>query len=277
MMSTHPTNQNPATLLAAQRAFFRSGKTLDIDFRIQMLKRLYTAVKENSEHLTNALTADLGKSEAEGFMCEVGLVLSEIRDQIRHVKKWSAPKRKLTDLVNYFGTSMTVTEPLGSVLIMAPWNYPVLLCLAPLAGAVAAGNTVILKPSAYAPESSKAIRALIEKVFDPAHVCVKEGGRAENAELLELRFDHIFFTGSVAVGKVVMEKAAKNLTPVTLELGGKSPVYVDKTANIGLSAKRIVFGKLLNSGQTCIAPDYILVDGWTGSAPRPLPAPALRI
>lgn len=249
-----------AEMLAAQRAFFRSGRTLDVDFRIRMLKKLYKAISENSGHLTNALTADLGKSEAEGFMCEVGLLLGEIRHQIRHVRKWTAPRRKVTDLVNSFGTSMTVTEPLGNVLIMAPWNYPVLLCLAPLVGAVAAGNTVILKPSAYAPESSRAIRTLLEKVFDPAHVWVKEGGREENAELLNLRFDHIFFTGSVAVGKVVMAAAAKNLTPITLELGGKSPVYVDRTADIGLSAKRIVFGKLLNSGQTCIAPDYILVD-----------------
>ena len=248
------------SLLAAQRSFFRTGRTMDVDFRIAMLKKLYKELKENSKALTDALTADLGKSESEGYMCEVGNVLCEISYQIKHIKKWAKPKRKLTDLVNSFAKSMTIPEPLGNVLIMAPWNYPVLLCLDPLVGAVAAGNTVILKPSAYAPESSHALKALIDKVFMPGHVAVVEGGRAENNALLDMRFDHIFFTGSVAVGKTVMERAAKNLTPVTLELGGKSPVIIEKSANVKLAAKRIAFGKLLNCGQTCIAPDYVLVD-----------------
>ena len=248
------------SLLASQRAFFRAGRTMDVDFRIAMLKRLYRELKENSKDLTDALTADLGKSESEGYMCEVGNVLCEISYQIKHIRKWAQPKRKLTDLVNSFAKSRTISEPLGNVLIMAPWNYPVLLCLDPLVGAVAAGNTVILKPSAYAPETSRALKALIDKVFMPEHVAVVEGGRAENNALLDLRFDHIFFTGSVAVGKTVMERAAKNLTPVTLELGGKSPVIIEKSANVKLAAKRIAFGKLLNCGQTCIAPDYVLVD-----------------
>ena len=253
-------NNSSAELLKKQKLFFASGRTIDIEYRIYTLKKLYRALKENSRTLTDAIGEDLGKSEAEAYMCEVGLVLGEISYQLSHIRKWAAPKKKITDLVNSFGSSYTVAEPLGNVLIMAPWNYPVLLCLEPLVGAVAAGNTVILKPSAYAPRTSSAIAGLIAKVFRPEHVCVVEGGRKENNDLLDLRFDHIFFTGSVAVGKTVMEKAAKNLTPVTLELGGKSPVVIDRTADIHLAAKRIVFGKLLNAGQTCIAPDYILVE-----------------
>lgn len=251
---------NSAALLDAQRAFFRTGKTIDVSFRIAALKKLYNELKNNSKELTDALTEDLGKSESEGYMCEVGLVLGEISYQIKHIRRWARPKRKVTDLVNSFAKSMTVSEPYGNVLIMAPWNYPVLLCLEPLVGAVAAGNTVILKPSAYAPAVSRALRKLIEKVFEPGHVAVVEGGRAENNALLDLRFDYIFFTGSVAVGKTVMERASKHLTPVTLELGGKSPVVIEKSANIALAAKRIAFGKLLNCGQTCIAPDYVLVE-----------------
>ena len=254
------TTNQAESLLKSQRAFFRAGRTMDVDFRIAMLRRLYRELKENSKVLTDALTADLGKSESEGYMCEVGNVLCEISYQIKHLKKWAKPKKKLTDIVNSFAKSMTVSEPLGNVLIMAPWNYPVLLCLEPLVGAVAAGNTVILKPSAYAPESSHALKRLVDKVFLPGHVAVVEGGREENNALLDLRFDHIFFTGSVAVGKTVMERAAKHLTPVTLELGGKSPVIIEKSADIKLAAKRIAFGKLLNCGQTCIAPDYILVE-----------------
>ena len=162
------------TLLARQRAFFRAGRTMSVDFRITMLKRLYKELKENNKALTDALTKDLGKSESEGYMCEVGNVLCEISYQLKHIRKWAAPKRKLTDLVNSFAKSMTISEPLGNVLIMAPWNYPVLLCLEPLVGAVAAGNTVILKPSAYAPETSHALKALIDKVFVPEHVAVVE-------------------------------------------------------------------------------------------------------
>ena len=248
------------TLLENQKAFFETGATMPVSFRIQMLRRLYDAVKNNHKLLTDAITKDLGKSESEGYMCEVGLVLGEIRYQMNHLKKWAAPEVKVTDLVNSFGQSYVLSQPLGNVLIMAPWNYPVLLSFEPLAGAIAAGNTVILKPSAYAPETSRAMAQLIEKTFIPEFVTVVEGGRAENDSLLDLPFDHIFFTGSVAVGRIVMERAAKNLTPVTLELGGKSPVIVDHTADIPLAAKRIVFGKLLNCGQTCIAPDYILVE-----------------
>ena len=247
-------------LLEKQRAFFETGTTIPVRFRIEMLRRLYNAVRRNHKLLTDAITKDLGKSESEGYMCEVGLVLGEIRYQMNHLKKWARPADKVTDLVNSFGRSFVMAQPLGNVLIMAPWNYPVLLSFEPLAGAIAAGNTVILKPSAYAPATSHAMAQLLEKIFLPEFVAVVEGGRAENDSLLDLPFDHIFFTGSVAVGRTVMERAAKNLTPVTLELGGKSPVIVDHTADIPLAAKRIVFGKLLNCGQTCIAPDYILVE-----------------
>ena len=247
-------------LLEKQKAFFEKGTTIPVSFRIEMLRRLYNAVRDDHKLLTEAIGRDLGKSESEAYMCEVGLVLGEIRYQMEHLKKWAAPARKVTDLVNSFGKSFVMAQPLGNVLIMAPWNYPVLLSFEPLAGAIAAGNTVILKPSAYAPATSHAMAQLLEKIFIPDYVAAVEGGRAENDSLLDLPFDHIFFTGSVAVGKTVMERAAKNLTPVTLELGGKSPVIVDHTADIPLAAKRIVFGKLLNCGQTCIAPDYILVE-----------------
>ncbi len=249
-----------AELLERQREFFRSGRTLELSYRKDALHRLYKAVSERSTLLTDALTADLGKSETEGFLCEAGLTLTEIRCQLRHLRRWAAPKRKPTSLVNSFAASYILREPLGSVLVMAPWNYPVLLSLEPLVGAVAAGNTVILKPSAYAPHSSRVLADLVSSVFPPEYVAVVEGGRQANSDLLDLPFDHIFFTGSVAVGRVVMERAAKNLTPVTLELGGKSPVIVEKTADISMAAKRIVFGKLLNAGQTCIAPDYILAE-----------------
>ena len=252
--------KDTAALLNKQKHFFESGRTIPVEFRIAMLKKLYQAIRNGHKRLTTALTTDLGKSESEGYMCEVGLVLGEISYQIRHLRKWAAPKLTCTDLVNSFGKSFTIAEPLGNVLIMSPWNYPVLLSLEPLAGAIAAGNTVILKPSAYAPAAAHAMAELIRETFPAKYVTVVEGGRKENNDLLDLNFDHIFFTGSVAVGKTVMERAAKNLTPVTLELGGKSPVIVDHTADIHLAARRIVFGKLLNCGQTCIAPDYILVE-----------------
>ena len=252
--------QNPADYLDKQKEFFSTGRTISVSFRKAMLRRLYQEIRKSHRELTDALHLDLGKPEPEGYMCEVGLVLGEISYLIRHLEKWASPQRKMTELVNSFGKSFIIAEPLGNVLIMAPWNYPVLLSLEPLAGAIAAGNTVILKPSAYAPNTSHAMAKLLQRIFPPQFVAVVEGGRQENAGLLDLHFDHIFFTGSVHVGKTVMAQAAKNLTPVTLELGGKSPVVVDRTANVPLAAKRIVFGKLLNCGQTCIAPDYVLVE-----------------
>ena len=247
-------------LLHAQRTFFQSGATLDVDFRIRQLRKLYAAVKSHQQQINDALTADLGKSSFEGFMCESGLVLTEIRYMIRHVRRFSREKTVITPLPQFASRSYQKPTPYGNVLIMSPWNYPFLLTIEPLANAIAAGNTAMIKPSAYSPATSKLVAELVEACFAPEYVAVVTGGRQENARLLEQKFDFIFFTGSQAVGKEVLRKASEHLTPVVLELGGKSPCIVDRSANIPLAAKRIVFGKFLNCGQTCVAPDYILCD-----------------
>lgn len=246
--------------VARQRAYFRTGATRPVAVRIKALQRLREELIAREPLILEALQADLNKSKFEGYMCEVGLCLDEIGYLIKKVPGWAKPQRKPTPLAQFAARSYELPEPYGVTLVMSPWNYPVLLSLEPLFGAVAAGNCVILKPSAYAPHVSHALADLIAAVFPPEWVAVIEGGRAQNAALLEQRFDYIFFTGSVDVGKEVMAKASRHLTPVTLELGGKSPVIVDKTANIPLTAKRLAFGKLLNAGQTCVAPDYCLVD-----------------
>lgn len=246
--------------LKAQQKFFDSGKTMDVDFRIEMLKKFNGAISARKDEIADALAADLGKSYMEGFMCETGLTQSEVSYQIKHIRRWSRNTRHITNLANFHSKSFSVHEPYGVVLIMSPWNYPFMLSLEPLAGAIAAGNCCVLKPSAYSPATSAVIKKIVEEVFPPEYVFVVEGGRAENTELLNQRFDYIFFTGGVTVGKLVMEKASKNLTPVTLELGGKSPCVIERTADIKLAAKRAVFGKYLNCGQTCVAPDYFLVD-----------------
>lgn len=245
-------------ILEKQRAFFHSGVTLDPDYRRNALKKLYAAVESHEKEIAIALKADLGKSEFEGFMCETGLVKSEIRYMIRHLRRFSRERTVPTPLAQFPSRSYQKPGPFGNVLIMSPWNYPLLLTLDPLADALAAGNTVVLKPSAYSPATSDLIRTLVEECFPPEYVAVVTGGRAENAALLEQKFDMIFFTGSQTVGKEVLRHAAQYLTPVVLELGGKSPCIVDATANLPLAAKRIVFGKFLNCGQTCVAPDYIL-------------------
>lgn len=247
-------------IMEKQRAFFESGKTLDLGFREAALKRLERAVSEMEGEICEALTKDLGKSRTEGYMCEVGLTLGEIREQRKNLRRWSRTKRAGTGLANFLSKGYIVQEPYGTVLIMSPWNYPFMLAIEPLAGAIAAGNCCVIKPSAYSPATSAVIARLIRKIFPEGYAAVIEGGRKENARLLEQRFDYIFFTGSVSVGKLVMEKAAAHLTPVSLELGGKSPCIVDHTAKISLAAKRIVFGKFLNCGQTCVAPDYVLVE-----------------
>lgn len=247
-------------LTAAQRAFFTSGATRPYAFRRAMLEKLRETVRENEELLAGAMMRDLHKHPTESYMCETGFVLDEIRYHLRHLRGWMRERRCATPLAQFHARSFVSPEPYGSVLIMAPWNYPVQLCLEPLVGAISAGNCAILKPSAYAPETSHAIAKLIGENFPREYIAVIEGGRAENKALLAQRFDYIFFTGSVAVGKQVMEAAAKNLTPVTLELGGKSPVIVDRTADLRLAARRILFGKVLNAGQTCVAPDYALVE-----------------
>ncbi len=251
---------NITEIVQAQRTFFRTGETLPIKYRLQALKTLKKAIQTHEKELLDALHTDLGKSEMEAYMCEVGLTISEINYISARLRRWARNKRVCTPLANFPAKSFTVQEPYGVTLIMSPWNYPVLLTLEPLVGAIAAGNCCVLKPSDYSPATSKVIASLIAEIFPPEYVTVVTGGRKENADLLEQHFDYIFFTGGVTVGKLVMEKAAQHLTPITLELGGKSPCIVDKTANIPLAARRIVFGKYLNCGQTCIAPDYVLID-----------------
>ncbi len=247
-------------IMEKQRAFFRTGKTIPLSYRKIALQRLARAIRDHERDIYAALKADLNKGETESYMCEIGMTLAELSYMLKHMNKWAAKSYKLTPLAQFSAASFTVKEPYGVVLIMSPWNYPFMLTLSPLVGAIAAGNCAVVKPSAYAPATSAVIRDILRECFDEEYVAVVEGGRAENQALLDQRFDYIFFTGGVAVGKEVMAKAAKHLTPVTLELGGKSPCVVDKTAKLNLAAKRIVFGKLLNCGQTCVAPDYILVD-----------------
>ena len=248
------------TLLGKQREYYKSGATISVKFRIEQLKKLYAAVKKYETEVNDALTADLGKSHYEGFMCESGLVLSEISYMIRHTKKFAKRKTVYTPLAQFASHSFKQPVPYGNTLIMSPWNYPFLLTIDPLADAIAAGNTAIVKPSAYSPATSKIIEKIITECFSPEYVAVVTGGREENAALLKQKFDFVFFTGSQAVGKEALRHTAEHLTPAVLELGGKSPCIVDATANIELAAKRIVFGKYLNCGQTCVAPDYILCE-----------------
>lgn len=246
-------------LVISQREFFLKGTTLDINVRINALKKLYSAIKEHEEEIYDALYKDLGKSRFEGYMCEVGLTLSEISYMLKHIRSFSREKNVHTPLAQFCSRSFKKPSPRGVVLIMSPWNYPFLLTMEPLVDAIAAGNTAILKPSAYSPNVSAVISDIIGGMFDNEYVAVVTGGREENTCLLNEHFDYIFFTGSQAVGKEVMRKAAEFLTPVTLELGGKSPCIVTENADLKLAARRIVFGKFLNCGQTCVAPDYIYV------------------
>ena len=245
-------------ILQLQRDFYDNGATIPVSFREKQLKKLYQAVQKYRPQIEEALKKDLGKSSYESFMCEIGLVLSEISYMMRHVKKFSKRKTVYTPLAQFASHSYVQPVPYGNTLIMSPWNYPFLLSIDPLVDAIAAGNTAIIKPSAYSPATSKVIEMLVKECFSPAHVSVVTGGRAENAALLEKKFDFIFFTGSQNVGREVMRHAAVNLTPVVLELGGKSPCIVEESADIRLAARRIVFGKYLNCGQTCVAPDFIL-------------------
>jgi len=246
------------TILELQRNYFNTGATLPVDFRLAMLKKLYTAIEKHEDDIIAALQADLGKGRFEGFMCEVGLTLTEISYLLKHTKKFAAKRRAVTPLAQFASTSYRLATPYGNTLIMSPWNYPFLLTVEPLADAIAAGNTAVVKPSAYSPATSAVVKQLVEECFDPRYVAVVTGGRKENAALLQQKFDFIFFTGSQNVGKEVLRHAAEHLTPAVLELGGKSPCIVEESAGLKLAAKRIVFGKFLNCGQTCVAPDYIL-------------------
>lgn len=252
--------QNIDEILHSQKEFFQSGKTLPVSFRVDALKKLRESIKRHEDEIAEALTKDLGKSAFEGFMCETGLTLTEITYMIKHTRKFAKEKRVRTPMAQFASRSYKKPSPYGNVLIMSPWNYPFLLTIDPLADAIAAGNTAIVKPSAYSPATGEIVRKIVEECFDQKYVAVITGGRRENAALLDKKFDMIFFTGSQSVGKEVMRKAAEHLTPTVLELGGKSPCIVDDTAKLPLAAKRIVFGKYLNCGQTCVAPDYILCD-----------------
>ena len=254
------TNEQIASLLDKQREYYKSGVTVPVNFRIEQLKKLYAAIKKYENEILQALHTDLGKSDYESFMCEIGLVLSEITYMIRHTKKFAKRKTVFTPITNFHAHCFKQPVPYGNTLIMSPWNYPFLLTVDPLADAIAAGNTAVVKPSAYSPATSAIISKIISECFDADYIAVITGGRAENAALLEQKFDFVFFTGSQAVGKEVLRHTAEHLTPAVLELGGKSPCIVDKSANIALAAKRIVFGKFLNCGQTCVAPDYILCE-----------------
>ena len=247
-------------LVTAQRAYFSTGATLPLSTRKAALQRLREAIQRREGDICDALRSDLNKSPTESYMCEIGMTLSELRFVERHLDSWARDRRHLTPLAQFPAKSLTVSQPYGVVLIMSPWNYPFLLTMDPLIGAIAAGNCCVVKPSAYSPAVSAVIRDILSDCFPPELVSVVEGGRAENQALLDQKFDYIFFTGGVEVGREVMAKAARHLTPVTLELGGKSPCVVDATAKLDLAAKRLVFGKLLNCGQTCVAPDYLLVD-----------------
>ncbi len=246
-------------LLKRQRTGFASGKTLEPSFRRAALVRLKAAVEQFQPEIEAALKQDLNKSEFEAYMTETGLTISALSYTLDHLESWTRRRIVPTPLAQFPSISFTIREPYGTVLILAPWNYPFLLAMEPLIGAIAAGNCCIVKPSEYAPNTAGVIRKIVEKALPSWLAAVVTGDKTVSEELLEHRFDYIFFTGSPAVGKEVLKKAAYNLTPVTLELGGKSPCIVDESANIPMAAKRIVFGKFLNGGQTCVAPDYILV------------------
>jgi aldehyde dehydrogenase (NAD+) len=246
-------------IIDAQRTYFRSGKTLDIKFRKRMLQRLLEGLQKWEKPLSEALWTDLHKSYEEAYMTEFGIIYGEIRYHIKHLSSWAAPKRACSPLKIFPSRSKVLSEPLGNTLIIAPWNYPVQLLINPLVGAISAGCTAVLKPSPYVPNVAKTLEEMICDTFCEEYVAVVQGNREVNRLLLEQRFDLIFFTGSPALGREVMTAAAKHLTPVILELGGKSPCIVDKEADLKVAAKRIAWGKALNAGQTCIAPDYLLV------------------
>ena len=254
------TEQEIKDILQQQNHFFSSGKTIQAEFRLKQLESLKEAMIRHEADLAAALKADLGKSRMESYMCEIGLTLSELTWMQKHLRSLMRSKRVSTPAAQFAAKSFRSPSPYGTVLIMSPWNYPVLLTLDPLIDAIAAGNTAVVKPSAYAPCTFDVMKTMIEECFPAHYVAVVDGGRAENQALLQQRFDMIFFTGGKTVGREVLRHAAEYLTPVTLELGGKSPCIVDSTAKIRLAAKRIVFGKYLNCGQTCVAPDYILCD-----------------
>ena len=246
-------------ILEKQRNFFASHRTKDISFRIEQLKKFKTAILKYEKKICDALYADLHKSYEEAYLTEISVVLQELNNHIKHLKKWAKTKKVPTPIHLLPSKSKILYEPLGIALIIAPWNYPFQLLMNPLIGAISAGCCAVLKPSPYVPTIAKVMEELIAETFEQQYISIAQGGRAVNTMLLEQRFDIIFFTGSPELGKVVMSAAAKHLATVVLELGGKSPCIVDKDANLDVAAKRIVWGKTINAGQTCIAPDYLFV------------------
>ena len=246
-------------LINKQRKFYSSNISKDLKFRIQNLKLLRSIIIKYEKEIQEALRLDLGKSEIEAYMTEIGMILDEIKYNIIHLAKWAKKKYVSTPLSQFPARSYRIPEPRGLVLIISPWNYPFLLSIQPLIGAIAAGNCVIIKPSEYSVNTSKILKKILTEIYSEAYVTVVLGEKEVAQELLKEKFDYIFYTGSTKIGKIVMESAAKNLTPVTLELGGKSPCIVDEKCNVELAAKRIAYGKILNSGQTCVAPDYVFV------------------
>ncbi|MGI6713726.1 MAG: aldehyde dehydrogenase [Bacilli bacterium] len=246
-------------IVLQQKKFFATGKTLSYEFRINALKKLEQAIKKYEKDIYQVLRADLGKSEFEAYLTEVGMVYSGLHHTMKKLKKWMKPEKVRTPLANFRGSSYRQPSPYGNALIMSPWNYPILLTLDPLVFALAAGNTAVVKPGSYSKNVSELLAKMLGEIFPSEYVAVVLGGRKENTELLDQKFEYIFFTGSTTVGRLVQEKASVHLTPITLELGGKSPTIIDATADIQLAAQRTVFGKFLNCGQTCVAPDYFLV------------------
>ncbi|HEY1406828.1 MAG TPA: aldehyde dehydrogenase [Spirochaetota bacterium] len=251
--------QTIATTIESQRAFFATHTTKDIDFRKEMLCTLKRAIIAYEERLYAAMYADLHKSKFESYETEIGIVLEEIGSHLKNIKRWTKPEKVKTGIAHFYSTSKIIREPYGVTLIVSPWNYPFQLLINPLVGAISSGNCAILKPADYTPRTSQTIADMVREYFRSDYIAVFTGGRTVNQALLEERYDYIFFTGSPALGKIVMEKASRYLTPVSLELGGKSPCIVDSDAAIKVAAKRIAWGKLLNAGQTCIAPDYLFV------------------
>ena len=247
------------TTLLSQRAYFRSGTTLPLSFRRQMLRKLSDAMHQYEKPLAEALWTDLHKSYEEAYLTELSIVYGEIRNHLRHLSSWAKPERKSSPLAILPASSHIIKEPLGNTLIIAPWNYPVQLLLNPLVGAISAGCTAMLKPSPYVPNVSRVLTEMIRATFPEEYIAIVEGNRQVNQMLLAERWDLIFFTGSPSLGKKVMEAASKHLTPVVLELGGKSPCIIDKSADLKVAAKRVAWGKALNAGQTCIAPDYLII------------------
>ena len=248
------------SIINNQIDYFNSRKTLNINFRIQLLKSLKKEIELNEKEIENALNKDLGKSNGESYLTEIWFVYSEIKIALKNIKKWVKRKPIRSSLLNFPSSDFIVPEPYGNTLHISPWNYPFQLSIAPLVGAIAAGNTVLLKPSEYSINTSIILEKILAKVFDDGFVKVVQGGPEVASKLLEFKWNYIFFTGSITVGKIVAQQAAKHLTPVTLELGGKNPCVIDETASIKVTAKRIVWGKFTNCGQTCIAPDFLIVN-----------------